>query len=259
MKKITKLVMTLCLTLGLNAGDPGAFEIDFYDAGVPPWLVRDKVLSTLKSKEVWLGVTSRHKEEGRLVRRVFKDSPANKAGIEVGDMITNDNWDRLFEDAKITDVIELAILRGNKKMVKKIKLGARDPLLRKLITVEGEGHHSGEKDRHINDLSTKNKALVYKKAFLKNKAFDCKNAHKKLSKKMLPKSDFRGGGAEVIVIRGSHRVMFVNMGMRYEDIGKKTMCVNSADYDGKHLTNKKVNQLYWKLFGEQVDYWYEHP
>ncbi len=259
MKKITKLVMTLCLTLGLNAGDPGAFEIDFYNAGVPPWLDRDKVLRGLKSKEVWLGVTSRPVEEGRLISRVFKDSSANKAGIEVGDMITNDNWDILFENTKINDVVELGILRGNKKMVKKVKLGARDPLIRKLITIEGEDHHSGEKDRNINDLSTRNKVHVYQKVFLKNKVFDCKNAHKTLSKQMFPKSDFRGAGAEIIVIRGSHRVMFINMGMRYENIGKKTICVNSTDYDGKNLTNKKVNQLYWKLFGEQVDYWYEHP
>lgn len=215
MKKITKLVMTLCLTLGLNAGDPGAFEIDFYDAGVPPWLDRDKVLSGLKSKEIWLGVTSRHEEEG--------------------------------------------ILRDNKKMMKKVKLGARDPLIRKLITIEGEEHYSGEKDRNINDLSVRNKVLVYQKVFLKNKVFDCKNAHKKLSKKMFPKSDLRGAGAEVIVIRGSRRVMFVNMGMRYENIGKKTICVNSADYDGKKLTEKKVAKLYWKLFGSQVDYWYANP
>jgi hypothetical protein len=68
-----KLIIAICLTLGLQAGDPGLFSIDFYDAGVPPWLDRDKVLGELTSKEVWLGITSRSKEEDRLVTRVFGD------------------------------------------------------------------------------------------------------------------------------------------------------------------------------------------
>jgi len=47
--------------------------------------------------------------------------------------------------------------------------------------------------------------------------------------------------------------------MKYESIGKKTICINSVDYDGKNLTDKRVIKLYWKLFGNQIDYWYENP
>ena len=99
---------------------------------------------------------------------------------------------------------------------------------------------------------------MYENMFLNNKAFDCKNAHKKLSIKILPSSSFTAGGAQVVVIRGSHRVMFINKG-RYTKVGANTICVNSADYDGKNLTKEKVTKLYWKLFGNQIDYWYENP
>lgn len=258
MKKTIKFLMLLCTTLVLNAGDPGAFEIDFYDAGVPSWLDRNKVLNGLKSQETWLGVTSRSKAEGRYVSRIFDNSPAQKVGIKVGDIIEN-NWNSIFKGKEPNDRIVLNILRDNKHITKEIKLGARDPLVYMLTSIEGDGHHSGDNHRKIHELTLKNKKDIYKRVFLKNKAFDCKNAHKNMSIKMLPSSKFRGRGVHVIVIRGSYRVMFINMGMSYENIGKKTICVNSTDYDGKNLTKEKVSKLYWKLFDDQIEYWYDNP
>ena len=259
MKKTIKFVLILCMTLGLNAGDPGAFEIDFYDAGVPSRLDRNKVLNGLKSQEAWLGVTSHRKTKGRYVSRIFDNSPAQKAGINVGDIITNDNWNSIIESKQPNDMIVLNILRDKKHITKKVKLGARDPLVYMLTSIEGDGHHSGDNHREIYEFSLKNKKDIYRKVFLKNKAFDCKNAHKNMFIKIFPSSEFRGGGSQVIVIRGSHRVMFINIGMRYENIGKKTICVNSTEYDGKNLTKEKVTKLYWKLFGDQIKYWYANP
>ena len=253
-----KLIITIGLTLGLNAGDAGPFSIDFYDAGVPPWLNRDKILSELKSKKVWLGITSRPQDNGRLVTRVFKDSPAKISGIKVGDIITNKSWDSLREKNQPNDIVEFIVTRDKKKMTKKIKLGARDPLVDKLLSIAGDENHMGEGHRQLHNLSMKSRGYMYKNMFLKNRAFDCKNAHKKLSIKMLPKSSFTAGGAQVIVIRGSHRAMFINKG-RYTKIGANTICVNRVDYDGKKLTEEKVTKLYWKLFGDQIEYWYEHP
>ena len=258
MKAVRKLVMVLCATIGLHAGDPGPFSIDFYDAGVPPWLDRDKVLSGLKSKKAWLGITSRAEENGRRVMRVFNDSPAKKAGIEVGDIITNESWNSLLKDNQPNDVVDFIVLRGKKKMTKTVKLGARDPLVAMLITTLGDDNHMGKGHRQLHNLSMKNRQYIYKNMFIKNRAFDCENAHKKLFIKMLPNSKFTDEGAQVIVLRGSHRVMFINKG-RYSKIGANTICVNSADYDGKNLTAKRVDALYWKLFGVQIDYWYENP
>ena len=253
-----KLITTLALTLSLNAGDPGPFSIDFYDAGVPPWLDRDKVLSGLTSKKLWLGISSRPENNGRLITRVFSDSPAKKAGIEVGDIITNKSWDSLLEDHQPNDIMNFTLIRDKKKITKKVKLGARDPLVNKLLETAGDENHMGEGHRQVHSLSMKKRQYLYKNMFLKNKAFDCKNAHKKLSISMLPNSSFTGGGAQIVVIRGSHRVMFVNKG-RYTKVGANTICVNSADYDGKKLTEEKVSKLYWKLFGDQIEYWYENP
>ena len=259
MKRIAKLMMVVCMTLGLNAGDPGPFEIDFYDAGVPPWLDRGKVLHELESQVVWLGITSHSEIEGRYVSRVFKNSPAEEAGIRVGDIIEENSWNAIYDGKHPNDSIVLTIVRNKKQISKKVSLSGRDPLINMLMDIEGDGHHSGNPHRNIHQLSKENKQKVYKNAFLKNKAFNCNHAHEKLFIKMFPNSDFRGGGAQVVVIRGSHRVMFINIGMRYENIGKHTVCVNSVLYDGKNLTNKNVTKLFWKLFDSQVKFWYEHP
>ena len=96
--------MVLCVAIGAQTGDPGPFEIDFHDAGVPVWLDRDKVLSGLKSKKIWLGITSRDKPRGAQVTRVFKDFPAEQYGVRVGDIITNDNWGTLFKNTKPNEV-----------------------------------------------------------------------------------------------------------------------------------------------------------
>lgn len=258
MKKRRKLILVLSMTLSVYAGDPGAFEIDFYDAGVPSWLDRDKILSGLKSKKVWLGVTSRPEQEGRYITRVFDDSPAKKSGLLVGDIITQESWNALFDEYKPNDAMDFIVLRDKKKITKKIKLGMRDPLVDMLIGIEGDEHHSGGGHRQLHKLSDENRQYVYKNMFLKNKAFDCKNAHKKLSIKMLPDTRFTGHGAQVIVVRGSHRMMFVNRG-RYRKVGANTVCVNSADYDGENLTKKKVTKLYWKLFTDQIEHWYDNP
>jgi len=251
-------MMVLCMTLGLNAGDAGPFSIDVYDAGVPPWLDRDKVLVDLKSKKVWLGITSRSEKRCRLVTRVFSDSPAEKAGIEVGDIITKKSWDSLLEKNQPNDVVEFLVLRDKKKMTITVKLSRQDPLVDRLLSIPGDENHMGAGHRQLHGLSMKNRQYIYKNMFMKNRAFDCKNAHKKLFMKMLPASKFTDGGAQVVVVRGSHRVMFINKG-RYSKVGANTICVNSADYDGENLTEKNVTKLYWKLFGDQIEDWYENP
>lgn len=257
MKKIIKFVMVLCMTLGLNAGDPGSFAIDFYDAGVPPWLDREKVFNGITSKKVWLGITSCSEVKGRLVTRVFSDSPAKKASIEVGDIISNESWDALREKNRPNDVVNIVVLRDKTKLIKTVKLGMRDALVDMLLETPGDDN-TGEGHREIHNLSKENRDYIYKNVFLKNKAFDCKHAHKKLSIEMLPNSRFTGAGAQVVFIRGSHRVMFINRG-RYSKVGTNTICVNSAEYDGKNLTKEKVTKLYWKLFGDQIKHWYDNP
>jgi len=116
--------------------------------------------SLIKGEKIlygWLGVSIQDLNEdlknyfgikeknGVIVVRVFKNSPAEKAGIKEGDLILK------FDSASVSDTRELVslvnrsevgkvvtatILRGTKEINLKIKIGARPEEIEKIKTVE---------------------------------------------------------------------------------------------------------------------------
>ena len=105
----------------------------------------------------WLGVSIQNLNEdlrsyfvikekrGVIVVRVFKDSPADKAGIKEGDLIisfnsqpVNDSRDlvNLVTESEVGKVVPVEILRGGKTIQLNIKIGARPQEIEKIETVE---------------------------------------------------------------------------------------------------------------------------
>ncbi len=105
----------------------------------------------------WLGVSIQNlnadlrnyfgiKEKmGVIVVRVFKDSPADKAGIKEGDLIisfnsqpVNDSRElvNLVTESEVGKVVPVEILRGGKAIQVNIKIGARPQEIEKIQTVE---------------------------------------------------------------------------------------------------------------------------
>ena len=251
-KKII-IIATIFLNTLSYAGDPCPIGFRFYDAGVAPWLDRDKILNQLESKERWFGISYRDKEVGVVVTKVYKNSPAEASDIRVGDIIysidnsaikTSNNLSSYLDNKKINNGITVKIKRANKKIQTKVILAFRDPLLYRLNEYQPESCSQS----YIKELSENEKREIYKKAFSSSKSFECKRAHEKLSKM----KKFKYNNGQLVLIRGSKRIMLVEPQWG-------TVCVNSRDYDGKNLTDKQVKKLFNKIFSSYINDRFKNP
>jgi len=259
MKQITKLF--LLTSILLNAGDPCPIHFNFYDAGMPSWLNQSSVLNKLENKDFWLGIGHAYKLQDNhmlsmQITKVFKNSPADIAGLQVGDIILKidnlplsvENKERFFDDIlkkkHLNDVVTFTILRDKKE--KKISLvldKMRDPLIRNLkrqLIDDRKKEDGTEPCTTVENFILKKEEIkkVHAKVFLKNKSFDCKNAHKKISTLNLVKQYSEGN---VFVIRGSRRILFAHLGW-------KSMCVN---YNG-NLTQTQRRKVLSTLFDDYI-------
>ena len=259
--KIKQLIIasTLFLNTFIYAGDPCPISFKFYDAGVPPWLNKNNILNKLKSKKTWFGISYNNKEnEGIVVTKVYKDSPAETSGIQKGDIIyaiddktikIKDDFTNYIDNKTLENKIVVELKRENKKIKKVVTLVSYDPLLYKLE------HYIPEycNTMQIKELSHKDREEIYKKAFSSSHRFECKAAHKILSK--MKKFQYDNGyliDGQLIFIRGSKRIMLVQPNW-------ETMCINSKDYDGKNLTEKKIKKLFDDIFAKYVKDRFENP
>ena len=119
----------------------------------------------------------------------------------------------------------------------------KDPLLRKLMAYTKKQDCSKTK---MKTASFDLKQSIKEKTFVNVKSFNCRRAHKKLKKiKGLHSGD-------VVLVRGSRRVLISH-------VGWNTICVNSSSYNGKYLTQGKLERLYDDLFSEYISDRFENP
>ena len=113
----------------------------------------------------------------------------------------------------------------------------KDPLLEKLI------EYSNRQDcskAHLKETSFDLEQSIHEQSFVNKKSFNCKNAARQLSQI----EELQGGG-KVIILRGSHRVLFAH-------VGEKSFCVQSSAFDGKRLNDSRLQKLYDRLFGRYM-------
>ncbi|HHS92899.1 MAG TPA: PDZ domain-containing protein [Campylobacterales bacterium] len=252
LKKIKHLLLLLGVTTLLHAGDPCPIGYEFYDLGVPKWLDKERVLDGLQSQSMWVGISYKTAKGGAVITRVVKGSNAYKAGLKVKDIIQRMNGKSIQKtqdvsdgiDAKsIGDVLKFELLRSGEKRTINMKIGRKDPLFTQL----SRNLHGCNQVR-IKHLKPEQKRNIQKKLFVNGKRFNCHNAHRELAKLKI----FHGDGGELVMIRGSKRVLLSH-------VGEKTLCVQSSKYDGANLSKKSLKKLSYELFDDYVQDRYRNP
>lgn len=239
-------------SLILHAGDPCPISYKFYDTGVPKWLEKEKVLETLESQSMWVGISYKTAKGGAVITHVAKGSNAQKAGLKLKDIIQTMNGKSIqktqdvsdvIDAKKIGDVLKFELLRSGQKRTISMKIGRKDPLFTQL----SRNIHECNQVR-IKYLNSEQKREVQKKLFVNGKRFNCQSAHQELSKLKM----FHGYGGELVMIRGSKRVLLSH-------VGQKTVCIQSTKYDGINLNQKSLKQLSHKLFDDYIQDRYRNP
>lgn len=126
---------------GRNSGS----SIDNIGFAIPMNSVTETVTSIIEKgyvEKVYIGVTvssygsgrSSENDQGLIVESVVNDSPAEKAGLKAGDIITHLDGEKLTASADITsmlakrsagDVVTLTVIRDGETLKIKVKLGVR--------------------------------------------------------------------------------------------------------------------------------------
>jgi hypothetical protein len=250
--KIQNFLLLISTIVILNAGDPCPISFEFYDTGVPNWLEKEKILDSLESQAMWVGISYKTAKGGAVITHVAKGSSASKAGLKVNDIIQKMNGksihktkdvSREIDVRKIGDTLRFELLRQGKKKVIAMKIGRKDPLCSRLKMNIHDCNRVETKQ-----LIAAQIAKVQKKLFVNGKRFNCQNAHTALAKLKM----FHGDGGELVMIRGSKRVLLAH-------VGQKTLCVQSAKFDGMNLNRKNLQELSYKLFDDYIQDRYRNP
>lgn len=128
--------------------------------------VAEQLITTGKSEHGWLGVYFQElnednlkmleiegTEHGMLVSRVMKDSPAEKAGIETGDILLELDGKKLIRSGDLTvpiaksapgTKVTFKVLRDGKVFTKTIKLGKRSSMKESAVSESDETVESSE-------------------------------------------------------------------------------------------------------------------
>jgi hypothetical protein len=257
MSRSTALSITVCAALlaataTATAGDPCPIGFDFYDVGAPDWLDRDELLGALASKDSWIGLSFKSSKDGILVTNVSDGSPAGKAGLANGDVITaldgtaytdHKAAGLFFRGKKPGDTIKVDLKRADRVETLTLKLGAQDPLVGALID-----HAAAQECSDVSraNMTPEQTAEIRTKLFSKTRRFECKKAHRRLAK-----LDYLDEAA-IVVVRGSKRVLI-------SKVGWATTCVSAADFDGDKLTDKAVGKVFKRLTKAYVDDRHRNP
>lgn len=239
---IPALVITALLAVPsiASAGDPCPIGFDFWEVGSPEWLDNAELLAALESKDSWIGISFKSGKAGLPVTNVSDGSPASKAGLVKGDLITaldgqpmtdHKAGGAVFRGKKPGETVKVDIKRGEETKSLTVTLGGQDPFIGAMIDFAAAQNCS---DARRANFTADQRAAIMAKLFKKAGRFECKTAHRKLRK-----LDFLEDG-DIVIVRGSKRVLVANTGWA-------TTCVKAADHDGAKLTQKGVGKVFEKV------------
>jgi len=120
-----------------------------------------------------------------------------------------------------------------------------DPLLRELIKYTTS---QGCAKTKVKKLSFDLEQKIKEKVFVNQKRFNCAGAHEKLNEI----KGFNEYGGKLVLVRGSRRVLLSH-------VGWNTVCIQSSQYNGKRLSEYKLQNLFDKLFAGYIADRYENP
>ncbi len=204
--KFHLLALALLIAPGmLRAGDPCPIAVEINDLGAPSWLDRDTILNDLTSQSPWIGISHNYREDGITLTYIARQSPAEAAGLQVGDLITaidgvptsdKATVDALFDAKQIGD--RMTFTRSGLPPAT-VTIGRTDPvaigLVRALADVDC-------RRSNLSYPTDDEKRRVMPLLFDANRGFRCDDAH--IALQAIAERDYQ---TRVYFVRGSRRIL----------------------------------------------------
>ena len=228
--------MTLLFAAALStaaAGDPCPISLQFASY-TPPWRSQADDLAALQTQRRWTGVSYKERSGVLFIAAVIPGSPAEKAGVKVGDGLDAINGFKVrdrahanaqFDKPDAATKVTLGIVRKEGAVDIEIERGLADPVFLGLVNA-AETREC--RDVSIVGLKDAQSKAIRAGAFDANKGFRCKDAHIQLEGKL--------DSGVFVVIRGGSRILLTMPGWT-------TKCVDVSEYDGAALTRDKLAGL----------------
>lgn len=224
----------LALSSPAFAGDACPIGVMIVDLGVPEWLDREEILSNLSSTRTRMGIGYEFGANGATVTEVFASSPADAAGVQIGDIITTigditvgpqGSIHAVADAAHPGETVALKIIRAGRNLTRDMMFGGTDPVPRALADAGSQGECRYSDARSATDTE---RSQITPQLTNENRAFRCDDAH----------TDLRGvaSGDTVYFLRGSRRIL-----VTFPEWG--TACVPSQTLDGANLVENAAGVL----------------
>ena len=254
LQRITALlIVSLGFVSTASAGNPCPIQFDIHET-ILPWIDEAKAIEMRRSNDDWLGASSVFKDGGIHISKVHPRHSKNKAGLKAGDIIVASNAKPIaslpsfFKSLKIGVAVELTVKRGGAESRVSFTPGNRDRVASGIFKM-----HSDDDCLALEPVPTSEKlTAAIHDVVLKNKRFQCSDAHLALAK-MAPFNEFTN--RSLVFVRGTRRILLSVPGTK---LGK-TICINSSDYQGSSLSNKRMEKLFYKVAGPTIDDRWDNP
>ena len=233
-----------------QAGDPCPISVNIRDLGAPDWLDREALLDALQVQRSWIGITYGDRDLGIELTYIHPDSAAAKAGLQVGDMVSEINGVLTTDDAKrraMFDALapgdQINFIRVDQPPVS-TTVGHTDPVP---VGMANAFEQQDCRDATLRTVPEAERADILPMLFNDNRGFRCEDAHVALQT-----LGERYEINEVYFVRGSRRIL---MTMPYWG----TSCINIDALDGANYTPSQLQAALDAVVNDYVQDRFENP
>lgn len=250
MKAVIAACSLALAPMAVQAGDPCPIPVNIVDLGTPDWLNRDDLLGALRSQQPSIGIQYRDTPQGIVLTQVDGQGPAEAAGLQVGDLVTeingipaHDTADRqaLLDGIDVGDVLTVGRFAKPEVIM---TVGQADPVAFGFAkALEQQECRSSS----IRVMDPQDRATVLPLMFNPNRSFRCDDAHRAL--------EFLGDReaiTDVYFVRGSRRLL---ISMPYWG----SACLIADDLDGNDLTDDSLLAAIDKVAADYVQDRIDNP
>lgn len=246
------LFLSLSATIA-KAGDPCPIRVNLIDLGSPDWLDNDALLDALTSQRTWIGIRHADPPEEFILRHIYRNSPAERAGLQQDDIVSTINGlpvkterqkDAVFDSIEVGTMLEFSIERNGERQTIDLEVGHADPVvLRALNALKRQDCRNGR----LTFPTSAEREHLLPKLFTDNRGFRCEDAHLELRS-----LGERYEIDQVYFVRGSRRILIT---MPYWG----TTCVQASALDGNNLTDQAVLGVLDRVIGDYIDDRHANP
>ncbi len=232
-----------------HAGDPCPIAVNISDLGSPDWLDNTALINALQSRQTWIGISYASSEEGLILNRIHQGSPAEQAGLLVGDLVLAVGARKaadgdMFDGLDIGQDVTVRVRRDGQLKDVRLTIGGVDPVPLAIV------QQLQNEDCRDPEFAVPNEALeqaIMAVVFTQSRGFRCEDAHVALQPLMEQyQSD------TVYFVRGSRRLLLT---MPYYG----TTCVSVGALDGYNLNDAEISAVISHVIRNYVRERHDNP